>query len=77
VIPQQSGEPKKYDEESGVAFAQPNFFKVFDRKILIGDGEKGLDEPNEVILSKRRLLSILERKMPLVKCCVMRIKNIA
>jgi putative ABC transport system permease protein len=56
VIPQQSGEPKKYDEESGVAFAQPNFFKVFDRKILIGDGEKGLDEPNEVILSKRLAL---------------------
>ncbi len=30
-----------------------NIFKVFDRKILWGDAEKGLDEPNEVILSKR------------------------
>ncbi|MBX2894887.1 MAG: ABC transporter permease [Cyclobacteriaceae bacterium] len=56
VIPQASGEPKKYDEERGVAYAQPNFFKIFDRKILIGDGEKGLDEPNEVIISKRSAL---------------------
>ncbi|HRF34532.1 MAG TPA: ABC transporter permease [Cyclobacteriaceae bacterium] len=56
VIPQAGNEPKKYDEESGVAFAQPNFFKVFDRKILIGDGEKGLDEPNEVIVSRRSAL---------------------
>ncbi len=53
VIPQAQGEPKKYDEEAGVAYAQPNLFKVFDRKILLGDAEKGLDEPNEVILSKR------------------------
>ncbi len=53
VIPQAQGEPKKYDEESGVAYAQPNIFKVFGRKILWGDAEKGLDEPNEAILSKR------------------------
>jgi ABC-type antimicrobial peptide transport system permease subunit len=53
VIPQDHGEPKRYNEEQGVAFAQPNFFKVFDRKIVLGDAEKGLDEPNEVILSTR------------------------
>jgi ABC-type antimicrobial peptide transport system permease subunit len=53
VIPQPEGEPKKYHEETGVAFAQPNFFKVFDRKIILGNAEKGLDEPNEVILSSR------------------------
>ncbi|MBX2914359.1 MAG: ABC transporter permease [Cyclobacteriaceae bacterium] len=53
VIPQANDDPKKYDEERGVAYAQPNFFKIFDRKILIGDGAKGLDEPNEVIISKR------------------------
>jgi putative ABC transport system permease protein len=53
VIPQEQGEPKKYDEEAGVAYAQPNLFKVFDRMILWGDAEKGLDEPNEVVLSKR------------------------
>ena len=53
VIPQEKGEAKKYNEEQGVAYAQPNFFKIFDRKILIGNAEKGLDEPNEVILSQR------------------------
>ncbi|MEQ1587108.1 MAG: ABC transporter permease, partial [Cyclobacteriaceae bacterium] len=53
VVPQEQGEPKKYDEETGVAYAQPSLFKVFDRKILWGDAEKGLDEPSEVVLSKR------------------------
>ncbi len=53
VIPQEGGEPKKYEEEQGVAYAQPNIFKVFDRNILMGDAEKGLDEPNEVILSQK------------------------
>jgi len=53
IIPQEQGEPKKYNEEQGVAYVQPNIFKVFDRKILMGDVEKGLDEPNEVIISHR------------------------
>jgi predicted permease len=52
TIPQSAGESKKFDEERGVVFAQPNFFRIFDRKILIGDAAKGLDEPNEVILSE-------------------------
>jgi ABC-type antimicrobial peptide transport system permease subunit len=29
---------------------------VFDRRILIGDAEKGLDEPNEVVISKKSAL---------------------
>lgn len=53
TIPQANAEPKRYDEEKGVAFAQPSFFKVFDRKILIGDISTSLDEPNEAILSSR------------------------
>jgi putative ABC transport system permease protein len=52
TIPQTNGEPKKFNEERGVVFAQPNFFKIFDRKILIGNAEKGLDEPNEAIISR-------------------------
>src|SRR6187455_2103709 len=31
IIPQEQGEPKKYNEEQGVAYVQPNIFKVFDR----------------------------------------------
>lgn len=53
TIPQSSGEPKRYEEERGVTFAQSNFFKIFDRQILIGDAAKGLDEPNEAIISKK------------------------
>jgi putative ABC transport system permease protein len=52
IIPQRTGESKKYQEERGVVFAQPNFFRIFDRAILQGSGEKGLDEPNEAIISK-------------------------
>jgi putative ABC transport system permease protein len=51
-LPQRNGESKKYNEERGVVFAQPNFFKIFDRKILSGSAEKGLDEPNEAIISQ-------------------------
>ena len=56
VIPQVSGELKKYEEESGVVYTEPSFFKVFDRKILIGSADKGLDEPNEAIISKKSAL---------------------
>ena len=51
-IPQRSGESRKFTEDRGVTFAEPNYFKIFDRKILIGNAEKGLDEPNEAIISK-------------------------
>jgi len=53
TIPQPTGEPKKYAEESGVVFTQSNFFRVFDRPILMGDPTHGLDNPNEAIISKR------------------------
>lgn len=51
-VPQRSGEEKKYQEESGVVFAQPNFFKIFDRRIVVGDARQGLDDPNEAIISR-------------------------
>jgi len=50
-VPQSSGESKKYQEETGVVFAQPNFFRIFDRRIVEGDPFKALDEPNEAIIS--------------------------
>src|SRR6478736_484272 len=52
TIPQKSGEPRRFEEESGVTFGQPNFFKIFDRKIISGDAMKGLENPNEAIISK-------------------------
>ena len=56
TIHQSQGEPKKYGEDRGIVFTQPNFFKIFDRKILVGDTEKGLDEPNEAVISKKSAL---------------------
>jgi putative ABC transport system permease protein len=52
LIPQKSGEPKKFYEERGVTFAEPEFFKIFDRPILFGDASTALDEPNEAIISR-------------------------
>ena len=52
-IPQSNGDvPKKYSEERGVVFTEPNFFKIFDRAMVVGDASKSLDEPNEAIISK-------------------------
>lgn len=51
-VPQRNGEAKKYQEESGVVFAEGNFFKVFDRPVIQGDAFKGLDDPNEAIISR-------------------------
>jgi len=62
TIPQKSGEPKRYNEEAGVAFAQSNFFKIFDRDILIGDKINGLDDPNEAIISQRWALKYFNRE---------------
>lgn len=53
LIPQSNGENKKFQEEAGVVFTEPNFFKIFDRDILVGDAIKALDEPNEAIISKK------------------------
>lgn len=51
-VPQTNGESKKFQEEAGVVFVEPNFFRVFDRALMIGDAYKGLDEPFEAIISR-------------------------
>ena len=52
LVPQKNGESKKFQEDAGVVYTEPNYFKVFDREILSGVAEKSLDEPNEAIISK-------------------------
>jgi ABC-type antimicrobial peptide transport system permease subunit len=51
VIPQPVGESKKFSEEGGVVFVEPNFFKIFNHDVLIGDAPRSLDEPNEAVIS--------------------------
>ncbi len=52
TVPQKSGEPRRFEEGAGVAFAQSSFFKIFDRKITSGNALKGLENPNEAVISK-------------------------
>lgn len=52
-VVQRDGSVKKYEEPAGVVITQPAFFRIFDRAILIGSAEKGLDDPNEAIISKQ------------------------
>jgi predicted permease len=65
TIPQPTGEPKKYEEKNGVTFAQPNFFKIFDRKILAGTAATALDDPNEAIISKTLALKYFGKEDPI------------
>ncbi len=51
TIPQGNGEPTKYEEDRGISFVEPNFFRIFDRKVLSGSIDKALDEPGEAVLS--------------------------
>ncbi|NOT75655.1 MAG: FtsX-like permease family protein [Cyclobacteriaceae bacterium] len=62
TIPQGSEEPKQYQEDWGMANAQQNFFKIFDRKIISGDNIKALDEPNTAVISERLALKYFETK---------------
>ncbi|MFD1001878.1 ABC transporter permease [Ohtaekwangia kribbensis] len=51
LIPQRNGELKKIQEEEGIAFTEPGYFKLFDRVILQGIAAQAIDEPNEAIIS--------------------------
>jgi putative ABC transport system permease protein len=52
TVDQQGGEAKKYDEERGISYIQPNFFSIFNRAVIHGSIDKALDEPNEAVLSR-------------------------
>ncbi len=53
TIPQKQGDPKKFADDNNLVFTQPSFFKTFDRKIISGDVNNPLAEPNEAIISKK------------------------
>ena len=54
TVPQEGKDaaPKKFREENGFFFAEPEFFEVFDFAWLSGDAKKALTEPNTVVLTK-------------------------
>lgn len=53
AVEQPDGTLKKYEEPKGLVITQPSFFKIFDRKMVIGDAQKSIDEPNEAIISQK------------------------
>jgi ABC-type antimicrobial peptide transport system permease subunit len=46
------GSVSKHKEATGVVFTQNSFFKIFDRKLLVGDQGKVLLTPNKALISK-------------------------
>jgi putative ABC transport system permease protein len=52
VIPQKKGDEIKFQEEYGVVYTEPSFFKIFDRVTIIGDPLQNLDDPNEAVISR-------------------------
>ncbi|GHM99645.1 ABC transporter permease [Cytophagales bacterium WSM2-2] len=59
-----NGQVKKYEEPKGLAFTEPSFFKLFDRKILIGSAAKCLDDPHEAIISQKWALKYFGKSDP-------------
>ena len=47
-----NGQIKYYEENPELTFIEPNFFDIFDWKVLEGSVDTGLDEPNKVALSE-------------------------
>jgi putative ABC transport system permease protein len=62
TIPQSQGESKKFADDNNLVFTQSNFFKIFDRKILMGDVNKVLREPNEAVISKKSAMKFFGKE---------------
>lgn len=48
-----SGNDRKFQEEQGVSFAEPDYFSIFDFPLLRGDQRTMLTEPNTAIVTER------------------------
>lgn len=51
LIPQSTGESKKFQEDRGIVITEPGIFTLFDREVLLGNAAKSLDEPNEAVIT--------------------------
>lgn len=48
-----TGAVKKFEEESGAAFVEPGFFKIFDFPLIKGDINQALKNPNSAIITEK------------------------
>ena len=53
AVQQPDGTFRKYEESKGLVFTGSSFFRIFDRKMLIGEAQGGLDDPNAAIISRK------------------------
>ncbi len=52
VLDEQGNSAKKFKNELGVVFSQPEFFQIFDYEWLAGDPQKVLTQPNLAVLTR-------------------------
>ena len=53
TVPQEGKQPpKKFKEDRGIFFAEPEFFQIFNFPLLAGDIKTALNEPNAAILTQ-------------------------
>jgi putative ABC transport system permease protein len=53
--------PRKFIEELGILFVEPEFFEIFDAQWLAGNPREALAKPNTVVLAKT---SVTGSKLP-------------
>ncbi len=54
AVEDESGDLKRFQEDKGVAFVEPQFLDLFTLKFLAGDTEHALDERGKVILTESK-----------------------
>lgn len=68
-----SADNKKFQEEEGVAYAEPAFFSMFDYPLLRGDYKTLLHQPNEALITERIAIKYFGSENPIGK--VLKINN--
>lgn len=67
ITVKQGNEIKKFKDEEGVAFTEPEFFEIFNYPLLQGDKKTVLAEPNTAIMTERAAKKYFGNENPINK----------